>query len=67
MFSEIFPTALRAALKITAFTILLRNIRHILTSWNHAVSDYHGVINLGEGRIFFKEGTGSKICTLLCK
>lgn len=45
MFSKLFPTALRAVLKVTA-TTLLRSIRHILPPCNHAVSDYQGVNNL---------------------
>jgi hypothetical protein len=45
MFSEYFPTVLRAVLKVTV-TILLRNTRHILASWSPAVSDCQGFINL---------------------
>jgi hypothetical protein len=47
MFLEFFSTALKADLKIPAFTILLRH-RHTFASRTHAVSDYHGVINLTE-------------------
>jgi hypothetical protein len=39
MFSEFFPTALRAVLKVSAFTILLLDSYH------------HGVINLGRENI----------------
>ena len=48
MFSEFFPIALRAVLKVLAFTILLRNS---LASWIHAVSNYHGDINFGRENI----------------
>jgi hypothetical protein len=51
VFSEFLPTALRAVLKVTAFKILQRNIKHILTSWTHAVSNYHGVTKLGRENI----------------
>jgi hypothetical protein len=50
VFLEFFPTALKAVLKVTV-TILLRKTRHFLTSWNSAVSDYHGVIKLGRENI----------------
>lgn len=47
MFSEFFSTALRVVLNEGhSVTILLRNTRHILDSWNCTVSDYHVVINL---------------------
>jgi hypothetical protein len=47
MFLDFFPIALRAVLKVTTISILLRDIKHTLTSWTHATSNYHGVINLG--------------------
>ena len=64
MFSEFFPTALRAVLKVPAFTILLRH-SHTLDSWTHAVSNYHGVINLYRESI--PQRRNMKICTLLYK
>jgi hypothetical protein len=47
LFSEFFPTALRAVLNITAFTILLGDIRHTIASPTHAAPSYHGAIKLG--------------------
>jgi hypothetical protein len=51
MFSEFFPTALRAVLKVTGFTIFAKEQRHTLVSLTNAISDYHGVINLGREEI----------------
>ena len=42
---ELFPTALRAVLKVPVFTILLRH-SHTLNSWACAVSKYYRVINV---------------------
>jgi hypothetical protein len=50
-FSEFFALGLTDVLKVTAFTIWLKNIRHILVSRDHAVSDPHGVINLSRENI----------------
>jgi hypothetical protein len=43
MYLERFPIALRAALKVPAFTILLKH-SHTLHSWTCAVSYYYGVV-----------------------
>lgn len=51
VFSWFLPTAFRAFVKVTEFKILQRNIKHILISWTHAVSNYHGVIKLGRKNI----------------
>lgn len=39
------------SLECHSVTILLRNTRHIFASWNCAVYDYHGIINLGRENI----------------
>jgi hypothetical protein len=48
VFSEFFHTVLRAALKVPAFTIFAKNTGIPLPP---AVSDYHGVINLGREKV----------------
>jgi hypothetical protein len=49
VFTELFPTSLRAGLKITVFMspFLLRGTRHTSVFQMCAISNYHGVINLG--------------------
>jgi hypothetical protein len=47
MFSEFFPTILRADLRVIAFTILLRYSR---TSQSHGASNY-GIVSLGRENI----------------
>jgi hypothetical protein len=60
-FSEFFTTTLLAVLKVTAFTIFAEV--HILTSWNPAVSNYHGVHNINKESI--PQRRNMKICILL--
>jgi hypothetical protein len=50
MFLEFFLIALRAVLKVSAFSTLLTH-RHTLNSWTRTVSNYHGVINLDKESI----------------
>ena len=45
MFLEVFSTALKAVLRVPAFTFCW-DISHTFTSQTHAVSDCHGIINV---------------------
>jgi hypothetical protein len=51
MFSVFFPTALMAALEVTAFIILAEEHRHTLDSQSQTVSNHHGIINLDKDNV----------------
>lgn len=53
MFSEFFPTVLRGP-EGHSITILVRITRDIFASWNHAISNYHGVTDLGRENILLE-------------
>ena len=62
MFSEFFATVLMAVMKVTAFTILLRNT---FLPQTHVVFNYNGVIILNREHI--PQRRNMKIRTLLYK
>jgi hypothetical protein len=61
MFSEFFPTALRVILKAAVFIILLKNIKHTLTSQNPAAFNYYGVIKLSRENISWRRNMKQNI------
>lgn len=60
MFSEFLPTALRGP-NSHSVNILLRITRHTFASQNCAMSDYHGVTDLGRENIPLKKGSNMYI------
>ena len=64
MFLKFFSKAIRAVLKVPE-VIICWDLQDTFPFQTHAVSDYHGVININQEGILWRRNI--KICTLLYK
>jgi len=55
MFFRIISHSLKGCSEGHGVVLFCKDTRHTLTSWTRAVSDYHGIINLGREDIPPKE------------